>query len=293
MYQIQFLEYLRVERRYSERTLVSYETDLRQFKTFLVESFETKDIVEVDHQMIRGWIVQLIENEISTKSVNRKIATLNTYYRFLMKEQKVKVNPMLKILAPKMSKRLPVYVEEIAMEKLFEEMEFPDDFNGTLEKLVLELFYATGIRLSELINIRLSDVDEINGTIKVLGKRNKERIIPINKILIDEISNYETKKMELDTINDTFLLMDVTGKKLYEKKVYRIVTKYLSQVTTLSKRSPHVLRHTFATHMLNNGADINAIKELLGHANLAATQIYTKNSVERLKSVHKQAHPRG
>ncbi|NQY66379.1 MAG: tyrosine-type recombinase/integrase [Flavobacteriales bacterium] len=293
MHQEKFLEYLRVEKRYSERTLVSYGTDLRQFKVYLKDFFETEEITDVNHMMIRSWIVELIENEISTKSVNRKIATLNTYYKFLLKEQKIELNPMLKIIAPKMSKRLPVFVEEKAMEELFEEMEFADDFNGVLDKLVLELFYATGIRLSELINIKRINVDQANSSIKVLGKRNKERIIPINKLLLESIRDFELKKGEIEIIDPEYLFVDALGKKLYEKKVYRIVTKYLNMVTTLSKKSPHVLRHTFATHMLNNGADINAIKELLGHANLAATQVYASNSIERLKNVHKQAHPRG
>ena len=225
MYKKEFLDYLRVEKRYSQRTIVSYQTDLNQFSSYLESCFEITEINTVSHVMIRSWIVELIERVISTKTVNRKIATLNTYFKYLLRMEIVTSNPMLKITAPKMSKKLPVFVEEEAMINLLEELEFPDNFNGELDRLILELFYSTGIRLSELINIKAVDVSNYGSTIKVLGKRNKERIIPIGKSLLILINNYIREKIKLNLLQSEFLLQDEKGKKLYEKKVYRIVNK--------------------------------------------------------------------
>ncbi|MDO9185393.1 MAG: tyrosine-type recombinase/integrase [Bacteroidia bacterium] len=285
-----FLEFIQYEKRASKHTLVAYSNDIKQFVTYLSTTYEITKIAEVNHTIIRSWIVSLMEQKISPRSVNRKITTLKTFYKFLLRQSIVTENPMLKILSPKTSKRLPVFIEKEKMDTLLDDTVFGDDFEGQRNKLIIELFYATGIRLSELINLKQSNVDLYLCQIKVLGKRNKERIIPFNTILKDQIQQYITAKADL---NDEFLFINKNGKQLYEKFVYRIVNAYLSQITTVNKKSPHVLRHTFATHMLNNGADLNAIKELLGHANLSATQVYTHNTVEKLKNIHKQAHPKG
>lgn len=285
-----FLEFIQYEKRASKHTLVAYSNDIKQFVTYLSATYEITKIAEVNHTIIRSWIVSLMEQKISSRSVNRKITTLKTFYKFLLRQSIVTENPMLKILSPKTSKRLPVFIEKEKMDTLLDDTVFGDDFEGQRNKLIIELFYATGIRLSELINLKQSNVDLYLCQIKVLGKRNKERIVPFTTILKDQIQHYITAKASL---NDEFLFINKNGKQLYEKFVYRIVNTYLSQITTVNKKSPHVLRHTFATHMLNNGADLNAIKELLGHANLSATQVYTHNTVEKLKNIHKQAHPKG
>jgi len=236
--------------------------------------------------MVRNWIAHLLSNNISARSVNRKITTLKTYFRFLMREDAIKLNPMQKIIAPKTSKRLAVFVEEIKMEKLFNEIDFGEGVLAARDRLILELFYFTGIRLSELVSLKKSDIDFSKSTIRVLGKRNKERLIPVTLYILDKI-----KALNLSNIS-TFLFVSKKGEQISTKQVYRLVNKYLGLVTSLDKKSPHILRHTFATHMLNNGADINAVKELLGHANLSATEIYTHNTIEKLKTVYKQAHPR-
>lgn len=284
-----FVEYLQYEKRFSPHTLVAYQTDLSQFIDYLEHTYEIKVIEEVNHSLIRSWIVDLMNHKISPRSVNRKITTLKTFYKFLLRQKIVIENPMLKIQSPKTSKRLPVFVEKEKMDTLLDTIEFGDDGAGLRNKLIIELFYATGMRLSELINLKESDVDLYANQVKVLGKRNKERIIPFAAELKNLIKKYIASKPESSM--DLLFLSD-KGKKLSEKFVYTSVKMYLSQVTTIDKKSPHVLRHTFATHMLNNGADLNAIKDLLGHANLSATQVYTHNTVEKLKNIHKQAHPK-
>ena len=285
-----FLEFIQFEKRFSNHTLVAYSNDLEQFLSYLKITYEIKSTTEINHTIIRSWVVSLMEQKITPRSVNRKITTLKTFYKYLLRQNIVAENPMLKILSPKTSKRLPVFIEKEKMDTLLDDTMFDDDFEGQRNKLIIELFYATGIRLSELINLKQSNVDLYLCQIKVLGKRNKERIVPFNSILKEQIEHYLKLK---DNINEDYLFINKNGKKLYEKFVYRIVNTYLTQITTANKKSPHVLRHTFATHMLNNGADLNAIKELLGHANLSATQIYTHNTVEKLKNIHKQAHPKG
>ncbi len=285
-----FLQYLQFEKRLSSHTILAYSGDLDQFFDFLHTTYETKKLSEINHTLVRSWVVQLMDQKISPRSVNRKITTLKTFYKYLLRQNIVTENPMLKIMSPKTSKKLPVFVEKDNMNVLIDNTEFGDDFDGVRNKLIIELFYATGIRLSELINLKQNNVDLHACQIKVLGKRNKERIIPFSNEMKNSIQNYISQKSGLTT---EFLFEMESGKKMYEKFVYRLVNKYLSIVTTIDKKSPHVLRHTFATHMLNNGADLNAIKELLGHANLAATQVYTHNTVEKLKTIHKQAHPKG
>jgi integrase/recombinase XerC len=283
-----FITYLLSEKRFSEHTIKSYTTDLKQFSSFLSSEFQIIDeINEISFQIIRTWIASLLEKGLSPRSVNRKISTLKTYFKFLIREGELIENPMMKIVAPKSKKRLPVFIEEDQIASLLNEVQFETGFIGQRNKLIIELFYVTGIRLSELINIKISDVDFNNQSIKVLGKRNKERIIPLSSSMINGLNNFIVNNQK-----NHFLFTNLDGMKLYTKLVYRLVNKYIAKISSVNKKSPHILRHTFATHMLNNGADINAIKELLGHANLSATQVYTHNTIEKLKTVYKQAHPR-
>ena len=288
MFKNEFIQYITTEKRFSEHTIKSYLTDLNQFTTYIDAEFEIhKDVNEINFQIIRSWIASMLEKEISPRSVNRKISTLKTYFKFLLRNKFLKESPMLKVVAPKSKKRLPIFIEEDQMESLLTEITFEDGFIGQRNKLIIELFYVTGIRLSELINIKIKDIDFQNQLIKVLGKRNKERLIPLPPSMIQLLKSF----IENNQLNH-FLFTNLDGNKLYTKLVYRIVNKYIGEISSVNKKSPHILRHTFATHMLNNGADINAIKELLGHTNLSATQIYTHNTIEKLKTVYKQAHPR-
>ncbi len=286
---ISFLQYLQFEKRFSNHTVMAYENDLEQFLTYLDKTYELRTTEEINYTLVRSWVVSLMEQKITPRSVNRKITTLKTFYKFMLRQGIVTENPMLKIQSPKTSKRLPVFVEKEKMDLLLDVVDFGKDEEGQRNKLIIELFYATGMRLSELINLKTANIDLYSFQMKVLGKRNKERIIPFNRELKNEIQNYLKTKKDLP---NEFLFETPKGKKLTPGIVYKVVHNYLSQVTTIDKKSPHVLRHTFATHMLNNGADLNAIKELLGHANLSATQVYTHNTVEKLKNIHKQAHPK-
>lgn len=286
-----FLKYIETEKRYSRHTLTSYKNDLDQFSSYLKSHYQIENPAEANYGLIRDWVITLMESGISPKSVNRKLATLRSYYKFLLRKGNIAKDPMLKVKAPKVKKSLPVFVEEESMHKLLDQLEFKDDFSGIRDKLVLELLYGTGIRLSELINLADSDVNISSRTIKVLGKGNKQRIIPLNQTLSEIIYIYkERKQSEMGAVNN-FIVTD-KGEKTYPMFIYRLVTSYLKEVTSLEKKSPHVLRHTFATHLLNKGADLNAIKDLLGHSSLAATQVYTHNSIEKLKAIFDQAHPR-
>jgi integrase/recombinase XerC len=287
-----FLSYLQNEKRLSQHTVLAYKIDLLQFQTFLKSPNSEFDIIQTQYQDIRRWIVQLSENEIDNRSINRKIASLRAFFKFLQIKKKIEVNPVTLVKSLKTAKRLPVYVEEKPMENLFADIEFVEDFEGLRDKLLLEMLYGTGIRLSELINIKVSDVDIFGRKITVLGKRNKHRVIPLHQTLLDLIQKYlKAKRDYFDSEHDYLILTDKHD-QLYRVFVQRKVKHYLELVTTISKKSPHVLRHSFATHLLNRGADLNAIKELLGHANLAATQIYTHNSISQLKEVYKKAHPK-
>lgn len=293
MYISDFIAYLDYEKRYSKHTITAYETDLTQLQTFLNQSDSDLQIHKASHLNIRSWIVSMLDSGISARAINRKITTLKSYFKYLQKEELVENSPMNKIVGPKTPKRLPVFVDKDKMDILLDEFEFGDDFDGVRNKLILELFYATGIRLSELINLKTKDFDEYSSQIKVLGKRNKERIIPVSDTLSSQMKLYLKMKESLALENELDLFfIRRNGKKLYQKFVYRLVNNYLSNVTTIDKKSPHVLRHTFATHLLDNGADLNAVKELLGHANLSATQVYTHNTIEKLSKIYKQAHPR-
>lgn len=283
-----FIKYLSAEKRFSEHTITSYSTDLDQFSIFLSEEYQiSNEVSEISFQIVRSWIASLLEKGVTPRSVNRKISTLKTYFKFLIRENVLLESPMLKIVAPKSKKRLPVFIEENQIENLLNEVEFDEGFIGERDKLIIELFYVTGIRLSELINIKIFDINFSNSLIKVLGKRNKERLIPLSINIVNELQTF-VKKHNLNN----YLFTNLGGTKVYTKLVYRVVKKYIGKISSVNKKSPHILRHTFATHMLNNGADINAIKELLGHANLSATQVYTHNTIEKLKTVYKQAHPR-
>jgi integrase/recombinase XerC len=286
-----FLNYLRFEKRYSQHTIISYQNDLEQFLSFIIAEFDEPDVAEINAAIVRSWLAHLKQEEdLTAKSINRKISTLKSFYKFLMREGIVATTPMSIINAPKISKRLPVYVEEKDIQTLFDYVEFSDDWKGRTEKLVLQLFYNTGMRVSELVNLKTSQVDYAYNHIKVLGKGNKERIIPVNKELIPNLQDYIKHKPGGDSISQVFV--NEKGKPLYARQVYNMVKKNLSLVTTVNKKSPHILRHSFATHLTSNGADLNAVKELLGHSSLAATQVYTHNNIERLKEVFKKAHPK-
>jgi integrase/recombinase XerC len=287
-----FLEYLHYEKNFSKHTIKSYRSDLEQFAAYLKYTYEIGKPEEANASMIRSWMAGLMQEKVTARSVVRKASALRTFYRYLMREEVLKVSPMGKVNTPKIPSRLPVFVTKKDIDTLFRSIPFSDDYDGMRDRLVLEMFYATGIRLSELITLKDSDVDVYSLTIKVFGKRSKERIIPITPLLKEYIDAYRVEKSKEGLKSDFFFITD-KGKQLYEKLVYLIVKKYLGEVTTLQKKSPHVLRHTFATHILDNGADINTVKELLGHANLAATQVYTHNTLEKLKRVYKQSHPRG
>lgn len=290
-----FLEYLKFEKRASAHTITSYETDLKQYFKFQKEQCGIQNIEDIELTHIRQFIFNLIEKDLNgAKTVNRKISSLKAIFKFYIKEGKIKENPTLQISSPKIPKRVPQYIEEGDMKNLFQSDLFENSFEGKRDQTILELFYATGIRVSELIEITFSDIDLYDCTVKVLGKRNKERIIPFGKTAKECIENYfSIFEQQFGEINKKCCIF-VTSKnnKLSPKSVYKIVRRYLDMITTIDKRSPHIIRHTFATHLLNHGADINAIKEILGHTSLAATQIYTHNSIEKLKSIYQQAHPR-
>jgi integrase/recombinase XerC len=288
-----FLQYLQIEKRYSVHTVRSYRNDLDGFFSFLSSEGIPLSPEAITSHDIRAWIVNMLEKRFSATSVHRKISCLRVYYRYLRKEGIVSNDPFDKVVLPKRRKQLPVFVDEKAMDVLLDESTFGDDLRGTRNRAVIELLYATGMRRSELTGLKLADINLEEGSVKVTGKRNKQRIIPLIAAVIPTLRAYMAMRAELTVVTgeDWFFISD-RGNKLYDKYVYNLVNAYLSAVTTMEKKSPHVIRHTFATHMLNHGADLNSIKELLGHANLAATQVYTHNTFEKLRKVYKQAHPR-
>lgn len=290
----QFERYLRFEKRVSDRTLVAYKGDLDQFSAYLTEIYELSDIAEVKPIHVRSWLVSLREkDDHNERTMQRKISALKSWYKFLLKRQHVTVDPLLQIKAPKAPKRIPVFLEQEQSEKLFTETAFENSFKGRTDQLIMELLYQTGIRRAELIGLQEADIDLYRKQIVVMGKRSKERAIPIGAQLVGLIRKYMQEKKERAYIDNKFLLTLDSGKPLYENYVYRRVKGYLgSDITTLSKRSPHVMRHTFATQLMNNGAEISAIKELLGHSSLAATQVYTHSNIEHLKKIYQKAHPK-
>ena len=286
-----FLKYLSSEKRYSQHTIQAYRKDLEQLTDYLATTYELEDPVLVKHAFLRGWVVNLTEQEISPRSINRKIASVKSFYKFLLARDYIEHNPADKLKPLKTEKELPSFVKEEEINQLLNQLQFSDDFSGSRDKLLMELFYATGCRLSELIGLKESDVNFYENTIRVLGKRNKERILPVSESLVYLVRVYQKHKTEAGMFGENLLLTDA-GKPLYPMFIYRKVKGLLSQVTTLSKNSPHVMRHTFATHLLNKGADLNAVKDLLGHTSLAATQVYTHNSIDKLKAAFDQAHPK-
>ncbi len=289
-----FLQYLQLEKRYSAHTVKSYQVDLLQAEAFLNTNYAKSDISLFTHDELRSWMVHLIDTEISPRTVNRKMSAIKSFFKWAKVFRNVQADPTKQLVMPKVAKRLPVYLEEDQMEQVLDSRIFPDTFEGHRNRLIIDLFYQTGIRSSELIALKETNVDFQRKTIKVLGKRNKERIVPVGDEIILAVRTYQNAKAELETLDyHAQLFVTSKGKSMYPKLVYRVVNNYLGEVSTLHKKSPHVLRHTFATHMLNRGADLNAIKELLGHASLAATQVYTHNSIEKLKDIHRNTHPNG
>ena len=288
----QFLGFLRYEKRYSDHTVTAYEKDLDQFIQFGNDMVGDFCFVEADHHLIRQWIISLMDNGVKVVSVRRKISTLRSLYKFLLREGLMKKNPVNLVMTPKTGKKLPQFVQEKDMNRLLDTSFFGEDFTGLRDKAVLSLFYGTGMRLAELKGIKKADLQIGEGVVKVIGKRNKERLIPYPLEIKEDLSWYINIRSELFGDSNSYLFLTDKGEQVYDKLLYRIVRKYLSLVTTMEKRSPHVLRHSYATHLLNRGADLNAIKELLGHASLAATQVYTHTSFEKLKKIYNQAHPR-
>lgn len=286
-----FLGYLQFEKRYSLHTITAYSNDLVQFFDFIESQYDTVPLTQISGSMVRTWLASMKEMELTGKSLNRKISSLKSFFKYQIQQGQLKKSPMETVISPKISKRLPAFVAEGDMEQLLLNLSFSEGWKGLTEQRVIQLFYATGMRLSELILCKENQLDVSKSVIKVLGKGNKERILPISKTLAQELSDYIAEKPTIAAGNP-HLFVTEKGKSLQPRSVYSFVKFYLSQVTTLQKKSPHVLRHSFATHLMNNGADLNAVKELLGHASLAATQVYTHNTIEKLKEVFAKAHPK-
>ncbi|MFY0483492.1 tyrosine-type recombinase/integrase [Flavobacterium sp. PLA-1-15] len=288
-----FKDYLEKEKNYSLHTITAYYNDLLEFEKFNKANFEQENIDEVNYSQIRSWIVEMVDNGISNSSVNRKIASLKAYYKFLLKTRQIITTPLLKHKALRSPKKIQIPFSEKELNDVLHHIVYPSGFEGLRDKLVIDLFYSTGIRRTELIHLKMINIDLSNNTLKVLGKRNKERILPILPIISKQIQVYICERANLEVIaNPEFLFLTKKGVKLNDSLVYRLINNYFSNVSEKVKKSPHILRHTFATHLLNNGADLNSVKELLGHSSLASTQVYTHNSLSELQKVYKDAHPR-
>ncbi len=288
-----FIDYLDLEKKYSKLTVKAYHTDLKAFQAFVEATYDQDHITTVNYAQIRTWIVFLVESGITNRSINRKISSLNTYYKFLLKIGTLQENPLSKHKALKTSKKIQVPFSEEEVKTVIDALHHDDSFEGVRNKLIIELFYSTGMRRIELVALQLTDVDLSLKTVKVLGKRNKERIIPLLQSVRDTLSLYLEKRNALEDVKDvSHLFLTKKGIKIYETLVYRVINDYFSLASSKVKKSPHILRHSFATHLLNQGADLNAVKELLGHTSLAATQVYTHNSIAELKKIHLKAHPR-
>jgi integrase/recombinase XerC len=290
-----FLDYLRFQKRYSENTIISYENDLNSFFEFLFLEYKITDLKEITASIVRSWLASLKENKCSSKTVNRKISSLKSFFKYQLKIKNLSISPVAAIASLKVSRKLPSFIQEKEIKKLFDNLKgeyFDETFEGKTQFLLFEILYQTGIRRNELIHLKESDIDKSSGIIKVLGKGNKERFIPVSNELLKMIDEYVAEKKKEFEETENFLLLNKKGKKLDPKYIYNVVKEKLSKVSTNERKSPHILRHSFATHLTNNGAEINAIKELLGHSSLASTQIYTNNSIEKLKEVYRLAHPK-
>ena len=288
-----FQEYLQLEKNYSLHTVNAYGNDLIFFQEFLKSNFDTEKLEEVNYSMIRSWIVSMVDAGVSNSSVNRKISSLKSFYKFLLKIKVIESSPLLKHKSLKTPKKLQIPFSESELDMVLNNLKFPDGFDGIRDKLIIDLFYTTGIRRIELIGLKMQNIDLQNRTLKVLGKRNKERILPIVPVIATQIEKYLTERTQLKVIKDSeYFFLLLKGVKLNDSFVYRLINYYFSNVSEKVKKSPHILRHTFATHLLNNGADLNSVKELLGHASLASTQVYTHSSLSELKKIYGQAHPR-
>ncbi len=288
-----FRDYLQKERNYSPHTILAYWGDLESFEQFLLENFDQDNLQDVNYSQIRNWIVALVDAGVSNSSVNRKIASLKAYYKFLLKIKQLDVSPLLKHKSLKVPKKLQIPFSEKELDAVLNHLQFPNGFEGLRDKLIIDLFYTTGIRRTELIHLKVNSIDFSNLTMKVLGKRNKERLLPILPIISQQFKIYLSERANLESLTDSdFFFVTQKGVKLNDSLVYRLINNYFSNVSEKVKKSPHILRHTFATHLLNNGADLNSVKELLGHSSLASTQIYTHNSLSELKKVYGDAHPR-
>jgi len=288
-----FTDYLKYQKRYSPHTLRSYSDDLLQLNDYLIMEFSELQLHELTSPIIRSWLADMKDKDVSSRSINRKISALKSFFKYHIKSGNISSTPMAQVTSPKTPKRMPVFVKQEETAVLFEHVEFPGTWEGRTDRLIIALLYNTGLRSAELVSLKESQVDASRRIIKVLGKGNKERIIPVSPGFVEEIQQYivEKKQIEGAETNDRLLVL-ASGKPLYAGYVYKTVNRYLNQVTTIQKESPHVLRHTFATHLLSNGADLNSVKELLGHASLAATQVYTHHTIEKLRDVHKKAHPK-
>ena len=288
-----FIHFLKFEKRYSPHTVLSYANDLEQFRDYLATEFDSPELKTITHFHIRGWLAGLKDHKQTPRSLNRKISSLSAFFKQQVRLGHLEKNPVRQLHALRVPERLPVFLKEKETQNLLEEVQFDEGFKGATNRLICELLYSTGMRRNELQELKESDIEWGLKQIRVLGKGNKERLIPVNAVLMDSIRDYIQEKQKLPTFDSHHLLVLESGMQLYAGYIYRVVTRYLGGVTTQKKKSPHVLRHTFATHLLNNGANIQAIKDLLGHSSLAATQVYTHNNIDRLKEIHKQNHPRG
>jgi integrase/recombinase XerC len=287
-----FLEYLTLEKKYSKHTVLAYQNDVLTFFEFCQQEFEIDSLIEVDYVQVRSWIVKLVDQGISNNSINRKISSLKTFYKYLLKTKQIEVNPLVKHKALKVAKKVQVPFTVDEVESVIRLLENEgNDFVSLRNRLLVELLYSTGIRRIELINLQMQSIDLHSNSVKVLGKRNKERIIPLIPSVVKTLKAYLDVRTRIQSDN-SYLFLTEKGNKIYETLVFRVINSYFSEVSTKVKKSPHILRHSFATHLLNQGADLNSVKELLGHSSLASTQVYTHNSLDAIKKVYNQAHPR-
>ena len=287
-----FINYLLLEKKYSPNTVVAYQNDIEAFQSFLITDFSDAEVSKANYSQIRSWIVLLVDSNISNRTINRKLSSLNSYYKFLLKTESINSNPLAKHKALKVSKKIQIPFSEVEINNVLDSIS-TNTFEGLRDKLIVELFYSTGMRRIELVQLQLQDVDLSQGQVKVLGKRNKERFIPLLPSVMLTFQAYVSARLNLETVkNQHVLFLTKKGTKVYEMLIYRVITSYFDTISTKVKKSPHILRHSFATHLISNGADLNAVKELLGHSSLAATQVYTHNSVAELKKAYKKSHPR-